>query len=110
MRMIAPDARHSLVERVVEQAIFASRWFLAPIYIGLAAGLLVLLVKFVQRTTALLTHVLTTDGDNTIAGILALVDLALICSLVVGCHAIALDGKYRSCTTRSAIHSQRLRP
>ena len=101
MRMIAPDARHPLiapdarhpliernarhplVERVVEQAIFASRWLLAPIYIGLAAGLLVLLVKFVQRTTALLTHVLTTDGDNTIAGILALVDLALIGSLVV---------------------------
>jgi hypothetical protein len=28
--------------RIVEQAIFASRWVLAPIYIGLAAGLLVL--------------------------------------------------------------------
>jgi uncharacterized protein (TIGR00645 family) len=83
MRMIAPDAPHPLIERVVEQTIFASRWLLAPIYIGLAAGLLVLLVKFVQRTTALLTHVLTTDGDNTIAGILALVDLALIGSLVV---------------------------
>jgi hypothetical protein len=43
--MIAPDARHPPIERVVEQAIFADRWFLAPIYIGLAAGLLALLVK-----------------------------------------------------------------
>jgi hypothetical protein len=48
--------------------------FLAPIYIGLAAGLLVLLVKFGQRAIALLTHVPTSDGDNnTIAGILALI-------------------------------------
>ena len=83
MRMIAPDARHPLIERIVEKALFASRWLLAPIYIGLAAGLLVLLVKFVQRTMASLTHILTTDGDNTIVGILALVDLALMGSLVV---------------------------
>jgi uncharacterized protein (TIGR00645 family) len=57
MSTIAPDARHPLIERIVEQAIFASRWLLAPIYVGLAAGLLVSLVKFVQRTMALLTNV-----------------------------------------------------
>jgi uncharacterized membrane protein YqhA len=62
MTMIAPDARHPLIERIVEKAIFASRWFLASIYIGLAAGLLVLLVKFVQRTIALLTHLLNIAG------------------------------------------------
>ena len=38
MRMITLVARHPLIERVVEKAIFASRWFLAPIYIVLAAG------------------------------------------------------------------------
>jgi uncharacterized protein (TIGR00645 family) len=43
----------------------------------------VLLIKFAQRTLELLRHVLTTDGDNTIAGILALVDLALMGSLMV---------------------------
>jgi uncharacterized protein (TIGR00645 family) len=83
MSMIAPGARHPLIERIVEQAIFASRWLLAPIYIGLAAGLLLLLVKFVQRTMALLTHVLTTDGNDTIVVILVLIDLVLMGSLVV---------------------------
>ncbi|HEY0185022.1 MAG TPA: TIGR00645 family protein [Rhodopila sp.] len=75
--------RHHFVERVIEQSIFASRWLLAPIYVGLAAGLAVLLTKFVQHAMELLMHVLTTDGDRTIVGILSLVDLALMGSLVV---------------------------
>ncbi len=77
------DTPHPLLERCIEQTIFTSRWLLAPIYVGLVAGLVVLLIKFVQRATELLTHVLTTDDDSTIVGILALVDLALMGSLVV---------------------------
>ena len=83
MTMMQSRPQHPLIERLVEQVIFTSRWLLAPIYVGLAAGLLVLLVKFAQRALELLTHVLTTDGDSTIIGILALVDLALMGSLVV---------------------------
>lgn len=74
---------HSLAERLIENLIFTSRWLLAPIYVGLAAGLVVLLVKFVQHTVELLGHVLTTDGDDAIVGVLALIDLALMGSLVV---------------------------
>jgi uncharacterized membrane protein YqhA len=36
-----------LFERIVESLMFGSRWLLAPIYIGLAAALIVLLVTFV---------------------------------------------------------------
>jgi uncharacterized protein (TIGR00645 family) len=75
--------RHSLVERIVEALIFGSRWLLAPIYVGLAAALIVLLVKFVQHAGELLLHVLTTDGEDTIIGILGLIDLALMASLVL---------------------------
>jgi len=75
--------RHPLIERIVESVLFSSRWLLAPIYLGLAAGLVVLVIKFVQRALLLLTNVLTADGDSTIVGILALVDLALMGSLVV---------------------------
>lgn len=42
-----------LAERVVERTIFASRWLLAPFYLGLAVSLVVLLIKFVQKTIAL---------------------------------------------------------
>ena len=81
--LTARKAPHTIVERTVERVIFSSRWLLAPIYIGLAAGLLVLLLKFVQHVIELLTHVLTTDSDTTIIGILSLVDIALMGSLVV---------------------------
>jgi uncharacterized protein (TIGR00645 family) len=72
-----------LPERLVEYVLFTSRWLLAPIYLGLVAGLAVLLVKFVQHTVELITHVLTTNGDDTIVGVLGLIDLALMGSLVV---------------------------
>jgi uncharacterized protein (TIGR00645 family) len=75
--------RHSLVERIVEALIFGSRWLLAPIYIGLAAALIVLLVKFVQHAGELLLHILIADGEDTIIGILGLIDLALMASLVL---------------------------
>ncbi len=81
MSVVAP--RHSLVERIVEWVIFSSRWLLAPIYVGLAAALVVLVIKFVQHTIELLMHVLTTNGNETIIGILALIDLALTGSLVL---------------------------
>jgi uncharacterized protein (TIGR00645 family) len=83
MSVVASSVRHSLAERIIEWLIFGSRWLLAPIYVGLAAALVVLVIKFVQHAVELLMHVLTTDGDDTIIGILALIDLALMASLVL---------------------------
>lgn len=83
MSVGASSARHSLIERIIEWLIFGSRWLLAPIYVGLAAGLVVLVIKFVQHAVELLMHVLTANGDDTIIGILALIDLALMGSLVL---------------------------
>lgn len=74
---------HHFAERMVEYVLFTSRWLLAPIYLGLVAGLAVLLVKFVQHTLHLVSRVLATDGTSTIMGLLGLIDLALMGSLVV---------------------------
>lgn len=83
--MTVPQLRasHNVVERTVEQLIFASRWLLAPIYVGLAIGLVLVLVKFVQRAIDLAGNALTTSGDDTIVGVLGLIDLSLMGSLVV---------------------------
>jgi uncharacterized protein (TIGR00645 family) len=78
-----PMSRHNLPERIIEWVIFSSRWLLAPIYLGLAFGLVVLVIKFAQHAVELLSHVITTDGDSTTVGILALIDLALMGSLVL---------------------------
>jgi uncharacterized protein (TIGR00645 family) len=62
-------------QRVFERTIFASRWLLAPFYLGLAIALGVLLVKFAQQTFALLTHVLQANGNEVLITILSLIDL-----------------------------------
>jgi uncharacterized protein (TIGR00645 family) len=45
---------HTATERLVERTIFASRWLLTPFYVGLAVSLVVLLIKFRQKTSTLL--------------------------------------------------------
>jgi len=74
---------HSPVERGIEATLFASRWLLAPVYIGLVGGLVVILVKFVQDLVELVIHVPSSTGDQTIVGVLTLVDLSLMGSLVL---------------------------
>jgi len=74
---------HSPVERGIEATLFASRWLLAPVYLGLVGGLVVILVKFVQDLVELVIHVPTATGDQTIVGVLTLVDLSLMGSLVL---------------------------
>jgi uncharacterized protein (TIGR00645 family) len=70
-------------QRAFERAIFASRWLLAPFYLGLAASLAVLLAKFAQETLALLAHALAASGTEITVAVLALVDLLLLGNLVL---------------------------
>ena len=83
MTLPQPSRVHNLVERAIERVIFASRWLLAPIYAGLSAGLLVLLVKFAQHAVELVSRVLTVSVAETIVGVLELIDLALMGSLLL---------------------------
>ena len=46
-----------MVERIIERIVFYSRWLLAPMFVGLALGLVFLLVSFVSE----LVHFVSTD-------------------------------------------------
>jgi uncharacterized protein (TIGR00645 family) len=71
------------LEKLLEEVLFASRWILAPFYLGLAAALLVLLIKFMQEFWHLLTHAFTSTEAEVIVGSLTLVDFALTGSLII---------------------------
>lgn len=71
------------IENLMEKMIFASRWLLAPIYLGLAISLFVLLIKFVAELGHLALHAFTSTESEVILGVLALVDIALTGSLLV---------------------------
>jgi uncharacterized protein (TIGR00645 family) len=83
-----------MIERLIENVLFASRWLLAPFYLGLAAALVALLVTFLVKCTKLISMVVgetvglfsggvgPTEND-VILGILSLIDLTLAGSLVI---------------------------
>ncbi len=71
------------VEHVLETLVFASRWLLAPFYLGLAVSLVVLLIKFAGELYHIASHAFTSTESEVILGVLALVDLTLTGSLLI---------------------------
>jgi uncharacterized protein (TIGR00645 family) len=71
------------IETVLEKILFASRWLLAPFYLGLAVGVGILLIKFLQELYQLAQRALVVSETEAILGVLGLVDLALTGSLLL---------------------------
>jgi uncharacterized protein (TIGR00645 family) len=79
-----PERNHKeRLESWVEAFLFASRWILAPFYIGLALAMVVLLVKFVGEFIHVAQLAVRATEAEMILGVLSLVDLALTGSLLV---------------------------
>jgi uncharacterized protein (TIGR00645 family) len=97
---------HMLAERVVERAIFASRWLLAPFYLGLAVSLVVLLIKFIQKTITLVFSTLISGGSDVITAVLSLIDLSLIANLML----IVMFSGYENFVSRFELDDQKYKP
>jgi len=70
-------------ESVLEKTLFASRWLLAPFYLGLAVSIAILLIKFMQELFQLAMISISGSESDAILGVLTLVDLALTGSLLL---------------------------
>ena len=70
-------------ELTLERWLVASRWLLAPFFVGLALAVIVLLIKFVQEFIHLVGRALTMTEAEAILAILSMVDLALTGALVM---------------------------
>ena len=71
-----------MLEHYLEKVMFASRWLLAPFYLGLVFGIVLLLMAFGMEFVHLVTDVLTGKG-SVVVGILLLVDLTLLANLLI---------------------------
>ncbi|MDG9922213.1 MULTISPECIES: TIGR00645 family protein [unclassified Pseudomonas] len=71
------------MERFIENAMYASRWLLAPIYFGLSLALLALALKFFQELYHILPHVFSLEEASLILKLLSLIDMALVGGLLV---------------------------
>ncbi len=72
-----------MIERTAESLLYASRWLLAPIYMGLSFGLIVLGVKFFQEIFHVIPILFSMKETEVVLLILSLIDIALVGGLLV---------------------------
>ena len=81
----APEtpAGHNPVETAAERVLFASRWLLAPLYLGMVVALGIIVVKFAIELWHVVEHTLADSTSDLMLRILGLLDLALLGNLVL---------------------------
>jgi uncharacterized protein (TIGR00645 family) len=71
------------VEDLIERTLFASRWILAPIFLGLSLALIALGVTFFQEAWHVFQHLLAMEESDLVLIVLSMIDIALVGSLIV---------------------------
>jgi uncharacterized protein (TIGR00645 family) len=94
------------IERRIESLIFASRWLLAPFFLGLVVAMGVLLLKFAKELIELVGNAWTTSEYDVVISILTLVDTALIAVLLL----IIVFSGYESFVSKIGIGEHEDRP
>lgn len=72
-----------ILETLLERGLFASRWLMAPFYVGLVVALAALIVVFFQELFHELPHLLEMKPEDAILLALSLIDLSLAANLLV---------------------------
>ena len=67
----------------IENAMYASRWLLAPVYFGLSLALVALALKFFQEIIHVLPNIFSMAESDLILVLLSLVDMTLVGGLLV---------------------------
>jgi uncharacterized protein (TIGR00645 family) len=73
----------NLLENILEKVIFAGRWLLAPLYIGLLLALLPILYRFFHAFWHLISHVQGATAGEITLQVLELLDTVLLGNLII---------------------------
>lgn len=71
------------MESFIEKTMYAARWLLAPIYLGLSIAILLLGIKFFEHIIHVFPTILSMTEANLVLVILSLIDMALVGGLLV---------------------------
>jgi uncharacterized protein (TIGR00645 family) len=71
------------IEHALESVLFASRWLLAPFYLGMVLALAIVLFVFGHECLNELIHIRELDAEGAILFSLSLIDLSLTGNLLV---------------------------
>lgn len=84
------------LENTIESVVFVSRWFQAPIYLGLIVGSALYVYKFMQELVALAFSVDALSEVEVMLGILGLIDISMVMNLLI----IVIIGGYSIFTSK----------
>lgn len=73
----------NVIENSLERGLFASRWLMAPFYVGLVGALVLLLYAFGMELWHLATHASAMTPNDAVLAVLSLIDLSLAGNLLV---------------------------
>jgi uncharacterized protein (TIGR00645 family) len=94
------------IENTVESMVFMSRWFQAPVYLGLIIGSGLYVYKFMQELATLAINVDTYTEVHMMLGILGLIDISMVMNLLI----IVIIGGYSIFTSKIDFEGQEDRP
>ena len=93
-------------EITIEKFLFASRWIMAPFYIGLVGALAVLLYSFVHELVEFVLMIPNINQTHVILGILSLIDLSLAGNLLL----IVIFSGYENFVSKMDISTHKDQP
>jgi uncharacterized protein (TIGR00645 family) len=94
------------IEATIEFCVFFSRWFQAPIYLGLIVGSGLYVYKFMEELTTLAKNVQEMTEVAVMLAILGLIDISMVMNLLI----IVIIGGYSIFTSRIDFDEQEDRP
>jgi uncharacterized protein (TIGR00645 family) len=94
------------LELALEKLLFASRWILAPFYLGMVFALIGVFIVFARELVDELSHILTFDAEQVIMLALSLIDLSLTGNLVL----IVIFAGYENFVSRFRVAEHEDRP
>jgi uncharacterized protein (TIGR00645 family) len=95
------------IAHALEQILFSSRWLLSPLYLGLVAVLILVLVRFGFEFVSTVQHVLANESKTFILDVLALLDIVLLANLIL----IVIFAGYENFVSKiDAAHESEDRP
>jgi uncharacterized protein (TIGR00645 family) len=95
------------IAHALEQILFSSRWLLSPLYLGLVAVLILVLVRFGFEFVSTVQHVFANESKTFILDVLALLDIVLLANLIL----IVIFAGYENFVSKiDAAHESEDRP
>jgi uncharacterized protein (TIGR00645 family) len=94
------------IESIVEFLVFFSRWFQAPVYLGLIVGSGLYVYKFMEELSSIALNIQRLTEVEVMLGILGLIDISMVMNLLV----IVIIGGYSIFTSKIDFDQQEDRP